>query len=300
MRELDKALATLPGIVAQKAPGFEEKDMRAILFTEFRCVFVCFPVTCFSRVSHVFLTCFSLPRETRMPGDVNPELWSLLETLAACALSQRGSAADEVEQSFMMVLDLANIHLGTQGWRYFLHKELEASRAVDDVEFDSRPLLADKRPEAVSTMRASMAVSLRGSMAVSAAGSHHSFKSLGNAALFMSAAGMEAHPPEAVCQKQKPTLGIWLERKIMIDGKSLNVFEEDADTGKWEVKPRGSSISDLTPDTVTGQRCTVVQSDTKFWCDFSSLFLALFRHFFSHCFVTFSRTFSSFFLALCV
>ena len=213
-----------------------------------------------------------------MPGDVKPELWSLLETLAACALSQRGSAADEVEQSFMMVLDLAKIHLGTQGWRYFLHKELEASSAADDVAFDSRPLLADKRPEAVSTMRASMAVSYRGSTAVSAAGSHHSFKSLGNAArasMRMTAAGMEAHPPEAVCQKKKPSMDLWLERKIMIDGAALSVFEIDADTGKWGVKPRGSSVSDLTPDTVTGKRCTVVQSDTKFWCDFS-------RHFFSH------------------
>ena len=65
VRELDTALATLPEIVAQKAPGFEEKDMRAILFTEFRCVLLTFlsrvqVKTVFSRVSHVFLTCFSL------------------------------------------------------------------------------------------------------------------------------------------------------------------------------------------------------------------------------------------------
>lgn len=109
----------------------------------------------------------------------------------------------------------------------------------------------------------------------------------GAAMLYAEAAELEPQPehkgpPECVCQKKKPSMDLWWERKIKLDGAALNVFDIDADTGEWGVIPRGSSISDLTPDPVTGKRCTVVQSDTKFWCAFSSLFL--------HLFVAFSRT----------
>ena len=317
-RELDTALATLPDIIAQKAPGFAEEDMCRILFTDFR--------------------------GARRAGNVKPERWSLLETLAAwvhsqshhnlistgvsdrlrvvagarclskaqhqvaqsadfssvvenakrkcsspsknnsgACLQKRGKSlfqksaeqkqhfsqkivsaprlsespadkrgklrSDDADfgQSFSSVLDLAKLHQGTQGWRYFLHKELEVSRAAEDAfEFASRPRLADKRPEAVSTMRASMAGSV--------SGSHQSITSLGNAACAMlrltTAAGMvsitrvlgsvhltyclflgtvEAYPPECVCSKMKPKLSaMWPERRIIIDGTALKVFEIDA------------------------------------------------------------------------
>jgi hypothetical protein len=64
-----------------------------------------------------------------------------------------------------------------------------------------------------------------------------------------------ARPPEGVCIKQKPTMRTWPTRYIRLEGKSLNVFQN-----KGDMKPRGSSIPDVTGcDITTGVETWALQ-----------------------------------------